>query len=155
MKKTVFKKMILGFYLISCLSLVSLAQADEGKKWGKRDFGKWQEEMDKKINEIYRKLNLSDEQKKLLDANKDKHRAQKKASKEETMSYRKLLREEIMKPDMDTNKVNELHAKIKELDAKETDERLQAMLEVRKILTHEQFVQFFQLMKEERPHHKK
>jgi Spy/CpxP family protein refolding chaperone len=91
-------------------------------------------------------LNLTPEQKKAIDANKATNMENTKASLERMRSYRESLKEELMKPELDMNKINIIQSQIKALEAEITDTRLNSVLEVRKILTREQFEKFISFM---------
>ena len=105
-----------------------------------------QERMEKKIQEIYNQLNLTDEQKKQLEDNKLKHQETRRASFEKMRSYKDALNQELMKADLDMNKINEIQSQLKALQSEMADARLNSILEVRKILTPEQFAKFISLM---------
>jgi Spy/CpxP family protein refolding chaperone len=76
------------------------------------------------IQEIYNQLNLTEVQKKQLEANKIQHRAKMKAVREQMKSYRQVFQQELMKPVLDMNKINELHSQLKALESQMADDRL-------------------------------
>ena len=109
---------------------------------------KWHhEKMEKRIQDIYSQLNLTAEQKKMLDENKGHHRGQRKASFEKMKSYKDTLHQELMKPELDMGKIQQIHSQMKVFQNQMADDRLNSILEVRKILTAEQFTKFISLMK--------
>lgn len=110
----------------------------------------WNEAMEKKIQEIHNQLNLTDGQKKLLDENKTRDKQMRKARWEKVRFVRDSLNKELMKPDLNMAKIQEIHAQYKVLQAKMADERLESMLSVRKILTPEQFEKFIKLLDKSR-----
>ncbi len=113
-------------------------------------FQKRRQEWEKKIQEVYDQLNLTDEQKKKLEANKAGHRDTMKALFEKMRSYRQALNDELMKPDLNMGHINEIQAQVKTLQAEITDHRLNSILEVRAILTPEQFAKFISLMEKQK-----
>lgn len=109
--------------------------------------GKWRE---KKFDEFFGQLNLTEEQKQQLKENKASHREKNKSSFEQAKSYREAMKNELMKPELDMSKIYEIHSQLKTLHAQMADDRLSSILEVRKILTPEQFSKFISLMEERR-----
>lgn len=99
-----------------------------------------------RIKKMFEQLNLSEEQKKLLEANRAKNKEANKALKEQIRANMKALGEELKKPELDMAKVNALHENGKQLFGKAADQKFNSILEVRKILTKEQFVQFTGMM---------
>ncbi len=95
---------------------------------------------------IYAQLKLTDEQKKKLEDNKAKHHEQKGGAFKKMRSLREALKQELMKPALDMNKINDIQAQIKAFQAQMADDRLNHILEVRGILTAEQFAKFNALM---------
>ncbi len=113
--------------------------------------GKMREKMEARIHEVFKSLNLSDEQKKLLEENKKKEREINKQSRKAMQENRRAMGEELKKENVDMAAVKALHEKSKQLHNQMEDRRLDAVLAVRKILTKEQFAKFGELMEKERP----
>lgn len=132
---------IMGALVFSAPALYAYSP-DRGGQHGK-DF---ESRIDKREKEIFRDLNLTAEQKKALEDNKNKNRIEMKASFEAKRAKERQLREELQKVDMDIKKVNEINNELKSLHAKMADQRLAGILEVRKILTPEQFKKFNEKM---------
>ena len=150
-----FKKIIPASVLICSFFVVPFVYAEDGKKsppgpssehssFSHNRHEKW----DKKVQEIYNQLNLTAEQKKQLDDNKQKHREKMKASFEKMRSYKEALNQELMKADLDMSKINAIQDQFKTLQSEITDGHLSSILEVRKILTPQQFAKFISLMEE-------
>ena len=99
----------------------------------------WRKE---KGQEIFAQLNLTEEQKQQLKKNRSNHREKMKASFEQMRSYKQALRQELMKAELDMGKINQIQSQTKALQGQMADERLESILEVRKVLTPEQFAQF-------------
>lgn len=96
-------------------------------------------------DKIWDKLNLTVEQKKQLEDNKAKHKDSMKATFEKMKSCRESLKSELMKPELDMNKINGIQSQIKSLHSQMMDSRLNSILEVRGILTREQFEKFIDI----------
>jgi Spy/CpxP family protein refolding chaperone len=108
---------------------------------------------EEKIQEIFNQLNLTEAQKKQLEANKIQLRAKMKSARALMKADRELFQQELMKPQLDMNKVNELHRRIKALESQMADDRLTSILVVRTILTPQQFSAFVGLMHQHKPEH--
>ncbi len=109
-----------------------------------------QERREHSFHKIFDQLKLSEEQKKLLEVNKEKQREQMMASLPRMKAQKEALHQELMKPRLDMNKINTIQKQLKKNMVQMADNRLNSILEVRKILTPEQFSQFLNLMKERR-----
>jgi protein CpxP len=140
---TKFKKVLFGVLGVYIFAVLSLAQAQDApgtsgpsEKWhpGQR------------IQEIYNQLNLTDEQKKQLEANKQQHRAQMENARQAIKADKEALRAELMKPQLDMPKVTAIHEEIKALQDKMEDVKLNSILAVRAILTPDQYLKFTSLM---------
>lgn len=147
---TKFKKVLFGFlgaYLFAALALAQaqIAPSADGNppKWhpGQR------------IQEIYRQLNLTDDQKKQLEANKEHLRTIMETVRQEMKTDREALKVELMKPQLDMAKITQIHGQIKVLQSQMEDNRLSSILAVRAILTPEQYLKFIGLLQKHRPGH--
>lgn len=108
------------------------------------------ERVEKKIQVMFEQLNLSEEQKKLIEANKLKSKAAKQEMREAIRVNMKVMGEELRKPELDMSKLSALHTTQKELSNQMSDQRFESILSVRKILTKDQFVKFSEMMEEQR-----
>lgn len=106
--------------------------------------------MEHKIKEIHGQLGLSEAQKQQLEENRKQNMDGMKAMAAQKRSLREAMKAELMKPNMDMAVVNDLQGKLKAIDAQQMDNHLRSMLEVRKILTPEQFAKFHALMEKNR-----
>lgn len=111
-----------------------------GEKGGKEYIGK-----------VFDSLGISAEQKAKLEAGRVKNRDAAKGAREEMRATRELLAQELDKPTLDMTKVKALHEKLKGSIIIGEDRRLEMILEVRSILTPEQFTAFQKQMKEMHP----
>ena len=89
---------------------------------------------------------MTEAQKKLLDENKNKHREEMKALFNQRKEKETAIRNELQKEGLNTGKITQLNDDLKVLDAQMLDHRLEGILEVRKILTPEQFKKFMTKM---------
>ena len=139
-------------YVVFCSFLIApavYAEDDMNPPAERSDAGhQWREKAGEKLQEIYGQLNLTDEQKKQLEENKAKNRDKMKAVFEQMKSYKEQINQELTKAELDMAKINGIQAQLKSLQAQMADDRLSSILEVRKILTPEQFSKFLSLMEE-------
>jgi Spy/CpxP family protein refolding chaperone len=105
-----------------------------------------QEKMKERFSEIFGKLNLTSEQKQKLEENRTKYKEEANKLREEMRSKKELLREELAKPELDMDKITQIHNDLKAILLKVEDHRLERILEVRRILTPEQLSKFHKKM---------
>jgi len=137
------KTKIAGLMVALMALSVPMVYADNGP--GDKDWHHGQgERMMAKI------LNLSDDQVKGL---KDIHQKEKEAMKsafKQMKSNREAFNAEIVKATPDMSKINDIQAQIKTLQAQMVDGRLNSLLEVKKLLTPEQFAGYMALTEAKR-----
>jgi Spy/CpxP family protein refolding chaperone len=138
---------LFGAYLFAAMSLANAQNAPglEGSS-AKPHNGQ-------RIQEIYQQLNLTDDQKKQLDANKQEHRAKMEAARQEVKADKEALHGELMKTQLDIPKIHQIHERIKALQSRMEDEKLNSILAVRAIFTPEQFLKFTDLMHKHQKDH--
>ncbi|MCB9771616.1 MAG: Spy/CpxP family protein refolding chaperone [Candidatus Omnitrophica bacterium] len=139
------KRLIVLSVLMMSLSVISVADANDDLSFQSR-----RERREKNIQEVYNQLSLTDAQKQQLEQNKINNQGKKKDLYEKIRSYKEMLNQELMKIDLDMTKINNIQGSIKALQMQILDDRLNSILEVRKILTPEQFTKFIGFMKEAR-----
>jgi Spy/CpxP family protein refolding chaperone len=147
---TKVKRVLFGFLGAYLFAVLSLAQAQnvpaaEGSSQ-KLHSGQ-------RIQEIYSQLNLTDDQKKQLEANKQQHRAKMESARQVMKANREALQEELMKTQLDMPRIEEIHGQIKSLQAQMEDVKLNSILAVRAILTPEQYSKFISLMQKHKQEH--
>ena len=147
---TKFKKVLFGFLGAYLLVASSLAQAQNAPGTDGPS-AKWH--AGQRIQEIYSQLNLTDEQKKQLEVNKEQHRAIMQSARQEMKIEREAFQQELMKGQLDLPKINKIHNQIKSLQSRMEDDRLSSILAVRAILTPEQFLKFVNLMHKHKEGH--
>ena len=145
-----FKKIFAYVFVLGFLLAPAVHADSDGNSSSEYSdaFQKRHGRMEKKIQEIYNQLSLTDEQKTQLENNKQKNREKRKALFTKIRSYKDALNKELMKTNVDMNKVNDIQSQFKALQSQMTDERLNSILEVRRILTPDQFTKFVLLMEQ-------
>jgi len=139
---TKLKKILFGVFGLYVFAALSMAHAENPGPDGSSQ--KWHS--GQRIQEIYSQLNLTDDQKKQLEANKQQHREKMKSVRQEIKTDKEVFKEELMKPQLDILKINQIHNQVKSLQNQMEDEKLNSILAVRAILTPEQFSKFVNLM---------
>lgn len=96
----------------------------------------------KHFAEMFEKLKLTKEQRDQLDKNREAHKAVFEDLKEKISAKHQQLRTLLDSPVLDIARVKATHQELKDLLNQKEDQHLAAILEVREILTPEQFVEF-------------
>ncbi len=140
---------IIALLIVAALALSSPAilpasSYDNGSKEEKGHSGK----VETRRQELYKDLNLTPAQKKLLEENKKARRETMKALFSQTQEKRTAIRQELQKDELNIGKITQVNNELKILDAQMLDHKLEGILEVRKILTPEQFKKFMTKMEE-------
>ena len=146
-------KMAMVLIVAAFILSAPVVYANDGAACAKDEKG-WTKEKDARQQELYKDLNLTDAQKKSLEENKAKHKDQMKALFTEMKEKRLLIQKELKKETLDMEKINQLNNDLKKLQAQMLDYRLERILEVRKILTPEQFKKFTAKIEERGGHFK-
>lgn len=142
--------MAIGFVIFSMIIVSDIYAADKSGEQGKEAAVSPAKHsgIEGKRQQIWDQLNLTPEQKKQLEENKAKNRESMRTTFEKMRSCRDSLKDELMKPELDMNKINGVQSQIKSLQSKIVDDSLNSVLGVRKILTHEQFEKFIAITRE-------
>lgn len=131
-----FKNLAVIVFVILGLAVVSNSYAaDRSSAQGNKEIRQ----------KLWDQLSLTPVQKKQLEENRAKNRETMKATFENMKSCRESLNAELMKPELDMNKINSIQSQMKALQNQMADSRLSSMLEVRKVLTREQFEKFLDI----------
>jgi Spy/CpxP family protein refolding chaperone len=93
-------------------------------------------------------LGLSDDQVKQIKDSREKQKTAMKALFEQMKTQREAFDAEIVKAAPDMNKINDIQTQIKTLQSQIVDSHLNSILEIKKIMTPEQFAGFMALKKE-------
>lgn len=132
--------------LVAALALSSPAAYADSCHYGDKGAKEYSDNKETRHDKFFKDLNLTADQKKMLDENKAKHKEAVKAIFDKIKGERDLMRQELQKPELDMGKINQINEEIKKLEAQKLDSMLQHVLEVRKILTPEQFKKFTEKM---------
>jgi Spy/CpxP family protein refolding chaperone len=89
--------------------------------------------------EFYKELNLTDQQRQQIEANRARTKEASKALRETMKAKRDDLKAELDKPTVDMNRVNAITADIKALTGRMIDQKVANILSLKSILTPEQF----------------
>ncbi len=106
------------------------------------------EKMKARMLEVFKQLDLSPEQEKQIQAHRDNHREQGREFRESLRAKKEAIRNELQKEELNMEEIYKIHNELKGLLSKKADHRLEGILEVRKILTAEQFRKFCELRKD-------
>ncbi|MBI3813411.1 MAG: Spy/CpxP family protein refolding chaperone [Nitrospinae bacterium] len=101
--------------------------------------------MEKRMEKIQEQLGLSEEQKAKIKEHRKKHFAEVKELQEQIHAKMEELHKELQKADFDEGKVRAIHSEIKTLKMKGEDNRIEDILDMRKILTPEQHKKFMEM----------
>lgn len=102
----------------------------------------FKEKMEERRQKLFKDLNLTEAQQKALEENKKGHHEQMKAVYTEMKGKRTALKQELEQDKLNMEKIYQLQGELKKLQAQMSDQRLEGILEVRKILTLDQFKKF-------------
>ena len=91
---------------------------------------------------LYADLKLTKEQEALLAQNRSKRKEETSALFTQMRENMATMRQALEADTLDMQKIQQVNGKLKEIQAKVIDSRLEGILEVRKILTSEQFKKF-------------
>ena len=118
------------------------------------DAGKGHKMMDGKGAKIFDQLNLTDDQKKQIKANKQAQMQQMRSLFDQMKTLHQQLNVELVKPQLDMTKINGINGQIKTIQNQMVDQRTSSILAVRKILTPEQFSKFISMADDMRNKHR-
>ena len=96
--------------------------------------------------EMYKELGLSEEQQVQIKEHRERSHAKMKTIKESLKKQRENLREILSRYDADPTEIEKIALEIKYLNSQLIDHRIAAVLEVKTILTPEQFTKFQEKM---------
>jgi len=144
------KTNLTGLMIAAMVLSSSIVYADNGGNFstGSDSFKGGQECHHGKHHVMARVLNLTEDQQKQLKAIKQKQRETMKSTFEAIKSNREAFNAEIVKAAPDMNKINELQNQLKTIQSQMADNQLNSVLEIKKIMTPEQFAGFMTLKKE-------
>ena len=134
--------LIVTALVLSSPAILLAASYNKGAKEAKTP----SEKMEARHEELYKDLNLTEAQKKALEENKQARREEMKSLFSQMKEKREAIRTELQKNELNIGKITQINNELKILSAQMLDRRLEGILEVRKILTPEQFKKFMAKM---------
>ena len=152
MKNYITKCVWIMVMFIVTLAVPAFAQ---GPHDGAGKNNEWRQREESRMQTLFKDLNLTDEQRKLLENNKAKNREIMESLRKSMEEYREQMKQLLQNEPLDMGKINQLQVQIKETQGKILDHRLEGILEVHKILTPDQFKKFSQEMQKERKQFRK
>lgn len=108
----------------------------------------------KVMKKIMEDLDISPEQKVEIDKNRKEHHEKKKALREEMKVKKQQLKDELKENAPDRGKINRTIDEISDIQKKLLRQRVDGVLEMKEILTEEQFTQLHEKMENTRKRHK-
>ncbi len=117
--------------------------AGEGSHWQRRDEARHQ-----MMQEVVRKLGLSEDQMERIDAVRSRSREQDAAYRQEKGRRKAALKEELSRPKVRMDRIDALIEEISQLKAEKLRHRVAALLEIREILSPAQFEEFQKQMEQ-------
>ena len=136
---------VLGF--LSALLLVPrpLAVAADVKTEAENPAPAEGDDIEAEIDRLHQEIGLSAEQEAVLKKYRQEHRDQIHDLHGEIRDARNQIKEELQKTQFDPERVKALHEKIKSLKVQLEDKRLEGIMEVRGVLSPEQFARFMEI----------
>ena len=110
--------------------------------------------MEARRQELYKDINLSEAQKKALEENRKGRKEEMKSIFSQIKEKKEAIRNELQKNELNIGKITQINNELKILDTQMLDRKLEGILEVRKILTPEQFKKFMAKMDQRQEHFK-
>ena len=144
------KRLVYSIGIIGVMLLASNVYSQPTERYS-QGHEAMREKMKARMLEIFKQLDLSPEQEKQLKAHRNKQKVQGKSIHESIRAKREEMKIELQKQELNMAKINKINSELKSIKSKKSDHRLESILEVREILTAEQFVKFMDLKKEFHP----
>jgi len=113
--------------------------------FGPKDPEAFRQRMEARKKAIHTQLNLTEDQEARLEANRSEHRQEVRKLREKMRAAREAFKGELEKEALDMEKITQLHNEQKTVQGQIADHRLEKILQVREILTPEQFKTFIEL----------
>jgi len=145
-------KILLIYTMITMVSFN--APQSLAREMSEEDGGHYGAKKEGKMDKIMQELGLTDEQKEKLKEMKDAQRESGKEIRAQQREKREEMRKELEKTEPDLTKINKLIDEMAELDKQKTKNRVQGILDMKKVLTPEQYKalneKFHEKMKEKK-----
>ncbi len=110
------------------------------------DQGRFAQRRKQHFEEMVKELKLTDDQRKQIESHRQEHMQEIKTLMEQIFQLRKAIGEQLQQSRVDLDKVKQLHGQLKELIFKREDLMFSGILQIREVLTAEQFTLFNQKM---------
>lgn len=139
-----FKRCIQLSGIILAILLASNVYAwPEGKRrFGPEGMEGMKEKMEARFKEVSKELNLTPEQEEQLKKHRTQSREEMKEFRKKIADKREELGKELQKQKLDMEKISQLNSELKIMHSEMQDNRLKGILEVRNILSLEQYIKF-------------
>ena len=147
MKKAVFKAAVCA--AVCCWMILFAAQAGRAQPFGPED-DRMEKGREKSLDAIFRKLNLTPEQKRKIEELRKQKRAGKTEERKKMHAYMEQIRQELDKFDSDREKIFAVSTEMDAMMRKMFRQRLENILALKSVLTREQFEIFKSEMDKER-----
>ncbi len=144
--KSKFKQLVFPLGIIGIMLLASNTYSQPTERYS-QGHEVVRENIEAKMLEVFKQLDLSPEQETQLIAHRDKHKEQDKNTHENIRIKREEIKNELQKQELNIAKINKINSELKSIKSKKDDYKLEGILEVRNILTAEQFTKFMELEK--------
>ena len=145
LRKVIYTLGIVGVMLLTS----NVYSQPQGDRFNRSD--EMREKMKARMLEVFKQLDLSPEQEEQLKAHRKNHRGQEKEFRENMKAKKEAIRNELQNEELNMEEIYRIHNELKDLLSNKADHRLEGILEVRKILTAEQFRKFCELKKDMHP----
>ncbi len=145
LRQVIYTLVIVGVMLLSS----NVYSQPQGNQFNRHE--EMREKMKARMLAVFKQLDLTPEQEEQLKAHRKNHREQGREFRESLRAKKEAIRNELQKEELNMEKIYKIHNELKGLLSNKADHRLEGILEVRKILTAEQFRKFCELRKDMHP----
>jgi Spy/CpxP family protein refolding chaperone len=138
------KKLMLALLVLGISTVIfsgDLAMAEDGEHWEEKGWGR---DKEGRLEELMDELGLTDEQKTRMKEQKKDNKTSYKLIREERQQKKDAIKAELDKDVLDQENINVLIEELADLEKQKMHSRVKKIIEMKKILTPEQY----QLMKE-------
>ncbi len=145
LRQVIYSLGIVGVMLLSS----NVYSQPQGNQFNRHE--EMREKMKARMLEVFKQLDLTPEQEKQLKAHRNNHRGQAREFRESLRAKKEAIRNQLQNEELNIVEIYKIHNELKGLLSNKADHRLEGILEVRKILTAEQFRKFCELRKDMHP----
>ena len=141
----------IGALMLAASLVYASSDSPERRPQNENEF---KEDMNARRKQLYEGLGLTEGQKKLLEENRKKSRGREEVLFKEMRGKMEMIRRELQNETLNMEVIYRINNDLKQIQAQMLDDRLEGILEVRKILTPEQFKKFEDKVNERMEHFK-